>query len=390
MIHPPSVSPSLQRDGTQRCYLPIRWVTRRGLKHLLWLVLASILVAAFISGCSPLYVLRAAYEEGKILWRREPIVDFLGNPQVQPDTQEKLQLVLAAREYARDVLKFKVGGSYSSYSYVDRPDLTYVVVAAPKTELRPYTWWFLIVGRVPYKGYFSKEDAQAEIDRLTAQGYDTNLRTSAAFSTLGWFDDPLLSHLLRYDRTILSEIVFHELFHNTLYINGAGAFNESSANFIGHRAAMDFFRTRFGADSAEYLSATQAWDDEREFGGFIAEMARTLGDLYGRDIPRADKLRLREDVFARSKAEWLRRIADRPNHRFRAFSQRPLNNAVLMHYVVYLKDLDLFEALYDSCGRDLVRTIETLRRAVADGGEPFAALRAWLAKHGKEQTAAAH
>jgi predicted aminopeptidase len=153
---------------------------------------------------------------------------------------------------------------------------------------------------------------------------------------------------------------------------------------------MDFFRARFGADSAEYLSATQAWDDEREFGGFIAEMARTLGDLYGRDIPRADKLRLREDVFARSKAEWLRRIADRPNHRFRAFSQRPLNNAVLMHYVVYLKDLDLFEALYDSCGRDLVRTIETLRRAVADGGEPFAALRAWLAKHGKEQTAAAH
>ena len=136
MIHPPSVSPSLQRDGTQRCYLPIRWVTRRGLKHLLWLVLASILVAAFISGCSPLYVLRAAYEEGKILWRREPIVDFLGNPQVQPDTQEKLQLVLAAREYARDVLKFKVGGSYSSYSYVDRPDLTYVVVAAPKTELQ--------------------------------------------------------------------------------------------------------------------------------------------------------------------------------------------------------------------------------------------------------------
>ena len=101
------------------------------------------------------------------------------------------------------VLKFNVGGSYASYSYVDRPDLTYVVLAAPKTELRPYTWWFLIVGSVPYKGYFSKADAEAEIERLKADGYDTNLRTSAAFSTLGWFDDPLLSHLLKYDKVVL-------------------------------------------------------------------------------------------------------------------------------------------------------------------------------------------
>src|SRR6266478_9146605 len=218
------------------------------LRKILWLMIALAILGSVISGCSPFYVIRAAYEEGKILWRREPIPQYLEKAAVGPDTQDKLKLVLAVREYARDVLKLNVGGSYSSYSYVDRPDLSYILTAAPKTELHPYTWWFLIVGRVPYKGYFSKEDAQAEIDRLTAQGYDTNLRTSAAFSTLGWFDDPLLSHLLRYDRAILSEIVFHELFHNTLYINGAGAFNESSANFIGHRAAMDFFRARFGAD----------------------------------------------------------------------------------------------------------------------------------------------
>src|SRR6476620_12680987 len=105
---------------------------RRRLKQLFWLTAVSVVIAAILPGCSPLYVLRAAYEEGKILWRREPIVDFLSNPQVKPDTQEKLQLVLAVREYARDVLKFNVGGSYSSYSYVDRPDLTYIVVAAPQ------------------------------------------------------------------------------------------------------------------------------------------------------------------------------------------------------------------------------------------------------------------
>ncbi|HEY1231902.1 MAG TPA: aminopeptidase [Candidatus Binatia bacterium] len=359
---------------------------RRTFKRIFWVAIGCLVVAAILPGCSPLYVLRAAYEEGKILWRREPITDFIDKDRGQPETQEKLKLVLAVRKYARDVLKFNVGGSYSSYSRVDRPDLTYIVMAAPETELRPYTWWFFIVGNVPYKGFFSRDDAEAEITRLKAEGYDTTLRTSAAFSTLGWFDDPLLSHLLRYDKAILTEIVFHELFHNTLYIKGAGAFNESSANFVGHRAAIDFFRARFGASSQEYARAVQIWNDEREFGHFIDEVAQTLRELYSRKISREAKIRLREEVFARSKEEWQRRIADRPNHSFRGFGKRPLNNAVLMHYLVYLKDLDMFEALYDACGQDLGRTIQTLRKAVDKRSEPFQAVRRWLEKN-RQQTA---
>jgi len=348
-------------------------------RQLLWLSSIGMTLGAILSGCSPVYVLRAAYEEGKILWRREPIAGYVHRPAVTLDTKEKLELVLAVREYARDMLKLNVGGSYSSYSYVDRPDLTHIVVAAPKTELRPYTWWFLIVGSVPYKGFFEKADAEEEARRLDAEGYDTNIRPSAAFSTLGWFDDPLLSHLLRYDKVVLSEIVFHELFHNTLYVNGAGAFNESVANFVGHRAAIDFFRQRFGEQSAEYRRALDGWAEEREFGLFIAELAQTLTELYNRDISRQDKLRLREEIFSRGKAEWSRRIADRPQHRFRAFSQRPLNNAVLMHYVVYLKDLDLFESVYEQSGRSLAKTIELLKQAVDDGGEPFDSVRRVLA-----------
>lgn len=355
-------------------------------RQFLCLSLAAMIIGSIVSGCSPIYVLRAAYEEGKILWRREPIVDYVQRPEVALDSQEKLKLVLAVREYARDVLKLNVGGSYSSFSYVDRPDLTYIIVAAPKTELRPYTWWFLIIGSVPYKGYFSKAEAEGEAERLKAEGYDTNIRPSAAFSTLGWFDDPLLSHLLRYDKEVLSEIVFHELFHNTLYVNGAGAFNESVANFIGHRAAIDFFRDRFGADSAEHQRAVQAWNDERELGVFIAGLAQTLTELYSREIPHDEKLRLREEVFAGAKTDWASRIADRPQHRARAFSQQPLNNAVLMHYIVYLKDLDLFDSLYEQSGRSLVKTIEMLKQAVDNGGEPFEAVRSFLTTGGTNVT----
>ena len=344
-------------------------------------IIAGLLLSLMLSGCSPIYFLRAAYEEGRILWRRRPIADFLATPDLHNDTKEKLTTVLAVRDFAQNVLNLNVAGSYASYSYVDRPDLTYVVIAAPQTELRPHTWWFLVVGHVPYKGFFSKSEAQSEAERLSKQGYDTTIRTSAAFSTLGWFDDPLLSHLLRFDKIALSEVVFHELFHNTLYIKGAGAFNESAANFIGHRASIEFFGQRFGHESAEHRRAVQLWEEELEFAGFIEDLIFNLSGLYRRNIPKEDKLRLRNEVFARSQSEWARRIASRPAHRFRGFSQQPLNNAVLMHYGVYLKNLQLFESLYELEGRNLVRTIDALEQATQRGGEPFRALRSWLTKH---------
>jgi len=352
-----------------------RWFNKTTRKKLAWLCL--VVFSAAISGCS-FYVMRAAYEEGKILWRREPISDYLTRPELNHDTQKKLRLVLAVRDYARDVLKLNVGGSYSSYSYVDTPDLTYIVIAAPKTELTPYTWWFLIVGRVPYKGFFSKEEAQAEVAWLQAKGYDTYVRTSAAFSTLGWFNDPLLGHLLRYDKVTLADVVFHELFHNTVYVKGAGAFNESIANFIGHRAAIDFFRQRAGEAGPEYAEAVRAWDQEKEFADFIDGLVATLNELYARDLPLEDKLRLREEVFARSKAEWARRVSTGAAPRFRGFALQPLNNAVLMHYIIYLKNLKLFEALYDAEGRNLARFIATIREPVKGGDEPFAVVQSLL------------
>ena len=344
-------------------------------------MIAALILSSMLSGCSPIYFLRAAYEEGRILWRRQPISDFLATPNLHDDTKDKLSTVLAVRDYAQKVLNLNVAGSYASYSYVDRPDLTYVVIAAPQTELRPYTWWFLVVGHVPYKGFFSRSEAQSEAERLHELGYDTTIRTSAAFSTLGWFDDPLLSHLLRFDKIALSEVVFHELFHNTLYVKGAGAFNESAANFIGHRATIDFFRQKFGHESAEHRRAVELWQEELEFAGFIEDLIGNLSGLYRRNIPKQDKLRLRNEVFARSQSEWARRIASRPAHRFRGFSQQPLNNAVLMHYGVYLKNLQLFESLYELEGRNLVRTIDALEQSTQNGGEPFGALRSWMNKH---------
>lgn len=328
-------------------------------------------MVSVISGCSPLYLMRAAYEEGKILWRREPIADYLGKPDLVPETEEKLRLVLQVRDYAKDVLKMNVGGSYTTYSYVDRPDLAFIVTAAPRTELKPYTWWFLFVGRVPYKGYFTKEDAEQAAAELQADGYDTNIRTTAAFSTLGWFDDPVLSHLLRYGKVTLAEIIFHELLHSTFYVKGAGDFNESFANFVGARAAIEFFRDQRGATSAEYQEAIQSWQEELEFSEFIEDFAKSLDELYRRNIPYEDKLRLRQELFQKAKEDWLLRIGDLPKSRFRRFSEQPLNNAVVINYLLYFRNLKLFEEVYQAKGQNLVATIEVVRRAVEEGGDPF-------------------
>ena len=362
-------------------FLFLRYLSRTHLTKWLWVIFMVLVLGSTLSGCSPFYVMRAAYEEGKILWRREPIADFIERPGIAADTKEKLALVLAVREYAKNPLKLNVGRSYSTYSYVDRPELTYILTAAPKTELKPYTWWFLVVGRVPYKGYFSREEAETAAEELRAEGYDTNVRTSAAFSTLGWFNDPLLGHLLKYDKVTLAEVVFHELFHSTLYVKGAGNFNESVANFVGGRAAIDFFRDKFGEGSAEHQRAVRNWEAELEFSGFIERFAGALTELYTRNIPYEDKLRLREAVFSQFKNEWADRLASRSTHRFRGFAYQPMNNAVIIHYLLYLRNLEIFESIYQAEGQNLVRTIAVIRDAVEKGGEPFEQVRGLIDKH---------
>lgn len=337
-----------------------------------------LLLSFLLSGCSPFYVMRAAFEEGKILWRREPIERVLHQPNWSPEDREKFKLVLAVREYARDDLQLNVGGSYATYSYVDRAVLSYVLTAAPKTDLDPYTWWFLVVGRVPYKGFFSEKAAQNEAQRFQLRGYDTFVRTTQAFSTLGWFDDPLLAHLLKYDKSTLAEVIFHELFHNTLFVSGAVDFNESLANFIGHQAAILFFKDRHGAQSLEHRQAVRSWEEEREFSEFIKVLADALRDLYNQEMPEEEKLQRRKEIFASSQEKWAERIANRPDHRFRGFAKEQINNAVIAHYLLYLRDLDLFESLYQARPKGLPGLIALIKDSVQDGDDPFEAVRGLL------------
>lgn len=326
-----------------------------------------------LTACSPTYVLRAGYEEAKILWHRRPITEVLARPTLDATTRDKLEMVLRVRQFVERDLGFKTGGSYETLTEIAQPPIVYVVTAAPRTKLEPYTWWFPVIGRVAYKGYFEQNEAQQEAQRLEAQGYDTNIRTASAFSTLGWFSDPLLPHLLKYDGETLANIVIHELFHTTFYIKGESAFNESLANFAGHRGVITFLTKEQGREAEITRQAVATWESEIAVGKFLGTAAERLNALYNSQLSEEEKIQQREPVFAQLQEEFrclptkIRRNADLATSR--------LNNAVILQYLVYLQDLSLFERIYQQHGQDLRVTLEAITKAAANGEAPFAATR---------------
>src|SRR5690606_18318309 len=172
-----------------------------------------------------------------------------------------------------------VGDSYTTFSQLDSDTLALVLSAARKDRFEAHTWWFPIVGHVPYKGFFSERKARGEIEKLERKGYDTYLRPTSAFSTLGWFNDPLVSPLLRYDSVSLAATVIHEVFHNTLYLSAQATFNESLAEFVGSRGAIAFLCGRFGEGSPQCDTARGAWEDELLFGRFLSDLVADLEAL---------------------------------------------------------------------------------------------------------------
>jgi predicted aminopeptidase len=334
-------------------------------------------VCLLVTGCSPVYVVRAGIEEARILNRRKPIARVIEDPATAAETRRKLRLVLQARDFAQHALDLDAGQSYTTYSWVDSDTLLLVVSASRRDRFQAHTWWFPIVGHVPYKGFFDFDAAHREAARLEQAGYDTYVRPSGAFSTLGWFNDPLLNTLLRYDDVSLVNTIIHELLHNTMFIPGRVSFNESFANFVGERGAIEFFCARDGDDSQHCRTAHDSWLDNLLYGAFLSSLVAELEAIYGRDdIDYDTKLTLREAVFARSRSRFTDEIE--PALRtgaFRGFLRRPLNNATLIGIRLYYDRLAVFEAVYQQFDGDFHRALHAiLAVARANPADPFRAV----------------
>jgi predicted aminopeptidase len=342
----------------------------------LWLLPAlSLTVATLLAGCDLRYFAHAAYEEGHLLCNRRPIAQVLQKPDLSPGVRQRLETVLAVRKFAADNLGLRVGGAYKTITAVDQNAVVWVVMAAPRDSLTPYLWWFPIVGDVPYKGYFDKARAEAEARSMEGHGYDTFVRPAIAFSSLGFFDDPLLSNLLELNRVELAGVLIHELFHRTFFLKSDVMFDESSANWIGNRGAVDFFTQTEGANSQDAVAARDIYDSDMKFAAFLLQQEARLRRLYQSGLPHDQMLRRRQIVFREINADYAKLKPLLSGLERFDLDQQPLNNAVLLNYMIYFHELDRFAALDRMHHGDTRATIQSIiELAQSEPDDPFHAI----------------
>ena len=334
---------------------------------------------ALVSAPTACYLSRGAWEEAKILSRRQPISELVRDRRTPLDVKDKLRIVLAARQYAKDSLRLRTKDSFTTYSRLDHDTLVLLVSAAYRDTLAPYTWWFPIVGRVPYKGYFDFAAARREAKNLAADGFDVYVRPSDAFSTLGFFNDPLLNTTLKGDTLSLANTVIHELTHNTFYASGQAPFNESFAMFVGARGAAAFFRSRGQEAAAAKLDAQ--WEDDKLLARFWSRVIKSLDSAYAaHSSDKEARIRARDAVYLRARQALISEIGPALKTISPRYAERvPLDNASLLARRVYASDLDVFDRIYNKEGRDLKRTIgRVIGLARSEPDAPFAVLKKWL------------
>lgn len=317
----------------------------------------AIFALTSVCSCSPTYVIRAAWEEGKILSKREYIKTLIEKSK-DSELKEKLILVENVREFSKTI-GLKPEKSFTYYSKLDKKVLVWVLSGSKKTEFTPKTWWFPIVGSVPYKGFFEKKDALRAFEKLKKKNYDALLRPSSAFSTLGWFNDPVLSSTLKLDNLSIANTVVHEIVHSTLWVKNSVSFNETLANFVGSYGSYQYFLSIKDYESAQ--QALEGWEDEVLYADFLSSLKKELKKFYiqSKSNNRTEEVILieREKIFKDAYVNWKKLKSSFKTKHFQT-KELKINNAVILSELVYLDRPKIFEKLYKACNNSLNCVIE--------------------------------
>ena len=315
-----------------------------------WAVL-GLIAALLLSGCqSVAYYTQATVGQSALLWHSRPIDEVISDAETPDQLRERLRFVEHVREYAETVLFLPATSSYRRFTDIGRDFVLWSVVAAGEFSTEPEVFCHPIVGCVAYQGYFKHDDALAFSRQLESQGYETSVGPVAAYSTLGWFADPVLSSVLHYPDAQLAELVFHELAHELLFVPDDTTFNESFATFVAREGVKQWLTDSGRASELnEFIQDTERHEATVRL---ISSTRKRLKELYARSIPDRDKRQQKSALLDELQTKYLAMRKAGAVSDWGQWFEVDLNNAKLASVGSYHDDVEFFATLFKQAHRD--------------------------------------
>jgi predicted aminopeptidase len=315
-----------------------------------WLVFMLVWVGQ--TGCTAAgYYTQAAVGQGRILLTREPVEAVLADPATPAKLRQQIATALAITAFAESAIGLPLDDRYTTFVETGRDAVVYNVVAAPEFSLEPLRWCYPIVGCVPYRGYFRRDKAEAEASKLRAEGYDVLVGGVAAYSTLGWFRDPLMDTFIHWPEGQLANLLIHELTHGKVWVEGDAVFNESLASFVGDAGALQWLADKSSVRAA-YVESEAA---ESAFTSFIEQLRRTLDVIYAGAADQGAKRLQRSAAIDAWRACYRRHRDVLGGGRYDNTVATRLNNAFLASRRTYDRYLPAFARLFEASAAEWPR-----------------------------------
>ncbi len=323
--------------------------------------LVLMLLLAVVSGCaSPGYYFHAVSGQAEILNKRRPVEEVLSDPATTPQTRQQLELVRRLRNFASRELGLPDNRSYRTYADLERPFVVWNVFATPELSLEPKQWCFMFAGCVSYRGYFAHDKAEKFATNLKQDGHDVYVGGVSAYSTLGWFNDPLLNTFIYRSEADLAGLLFHELAHQVLYVSGDSAFNESFATVVELEGVKRWFERHGTAQQAQ--AYRQKIQRREEFTALVLKHRARLKEIYASSLSDAEKRAGKGKVFEELRSDYMALKAS-----WKGFSDyekwfaQDLNNAHLTAIGMYSQYVAAFQKLLVLQGGDLMAFYRSVR-----------------------------
>ncbi|MEK7949511.1 aminopeptidase [Luteolibacter soli] len=330
------------------------------------LLMAAVVLS--LSSCQTLeFYTQAASGQMEILRKSKPIEPMLASRDTDPKLRKQLEAVQNIRRFASEYLSLPGDESYGKYADLGRPYVTWTLYAAPEFSLEPKRWWYPTLGKLDYRGFFDEADANELGKQLRAEGYDVQVGGVDAYSTLGWFHDPVLNTFVHAADVDLAELIFHELSHRKYFRSGATVFNESFANANAEEGVKRWLRHEGRMEDLKKFEARLV--RRAEFYERVDWTRAELEKLYASDLPPEEMRRRKAVVFGdlRDRFRELRRKWG--GRGLEGWLTRDVNNADLVSLHTYQKHVPAFRKLLVECGGDLDVFYKRVKKLRLEGDE---------------------